>query len=50
MTVRLLDPLPWRVRLRLSIQHVIDSTGIWLACHDHYRAAEWLWRLTGGWN
>ena len=48
--VRVLGPLPHRVRLRLWCAHHRDGAAIWLAGHDHLRAAEWLWRLTGGWN
>ena len=48
--VILLDPLPRRVRLRLWCQHLIDRAGYWLACHRRFKAAELLWRATGGWN
>jgi len=48
--VTLLDPLPRRVRLRLWCQHKIDRAGYWLVCHRQFKAAELLWRMTGGWN
>lgn len=47
--VRLLDPLPWRVRLRLRLTGHVDSAAYWLACHDHPGAAERLYRATGMW-
>ena len=45
-----LTSLPLRVRLRLAVVSAVDSAGIWLTCHDHYKAAEWLWRITGLWG
>jgi hypothetical protein len=48
--VTLLDPLPRRVRLRLWCQHQIDGAGYWLVCHRQFKAAEMLWRVTGGWD
>ena len=41
----LLDRLPVRTRLRLWISSRIDHAGCWLVEHDHYRAAQRLWRL-----
>lgn len=48
--VRLLTPLPRRVRLRLAIRYVIDGAAIWLAEHGHFRAATLTWRLFGGYQ
>jgi len=48
--VKLLDPLPRKVRLRLWCQHRIDGAAIWLVEHHHFAAAEYLWRATGGWD
>lgn len=48
--VRLLTPLPLRVRLRLAVTHVIDSTAIKLAEHKHYNTARLVWRAAGGWR
>lgn len=45
----LLTPLPRKVRLRLWCQHQIDGAAIWLVRHRQFRAAEILWRITGGW-
>lgn len=49
MTVKLLDPLPRRVRARLWLQrHVIDAPAIWLCGHHGWRLAivwwKWIWR------
>lgn len=44
MTVRLLTPLPARVRLRLHAAQCIDRVGAWLCGHGHTRAAERMWR------
>ena len=43
-------PLPWRVRLRLWVTHQRDGFAIWLVERHRLKAAEWTWRLTGGWN
>lgn len=45
----LLTPLPRRVRLRLAIARRRDGLAIWLVRHRRFRAAETLWRMTGGW-
>jgi hypothetical protein len=47
---KLLDPLPRRVRLRLWLTDCRDAVAIWLVYRNHLRAAEWTWRLTGGWR
>jgi hypothetical protein len=38
-------PLPRRVRLRLLVQHQIDSIGIWLCDHHGWRLAAIIWRV-----
>jgi hypothetical protein len=43
--VRLLTPLPRRVRFRLAVQSRIDAVAIWLAEHKHYKAARAVWKL-----
>lgn len=48
-TVRILTPLPRRVRVRLWFTHRIDGAGIWLVDHGHMDAAERLWRVCGLW-
>ena len=40
------DLLPRKTRVRLWFTRRIDGTGIWLACHGQFRAAEALWRAT----
>jgi hypothetical protein len=47
---KLLDPLPRRVRLRLWLTGCRDAVAIWLVYRNPLRAAEWTWRLTGGWR
>jgi len=37
--------LPRRTRVRLWRTRQVDSAGIWLAGHGHYRAAAVLWRV-----
>ena len=46
---KLLDPLPWRTRLRLWKDHQVNSAGCWLVNHGHTKAAIRFWRLWGGW-
>lgn len=48
--IRLLTPLPRRVRLRLAVTSAIDHAAIWLAYRGQLRAAEWLWRAAGMWR
>ena len=38
-------PLPRRTRIRLWLAHQVNTTGIWLVNHGHYRAALWFWRI-----
>lgn len=47
---RLLDELPWRVRLRLWITRRVDLIACWLILHGRPREAEWLWRACGMWK
>jgi hypothetical protein len=47
--VKLLTPLPRRVRLRLWLERRVNHAGIWLAGHGHWKAAERLWRVCGMW-
>lgn len=47
--VKLLTPLPRKVRLRLWCTSLINKAGYWLVCHDHIRAAERLWRACRMW-
>jgi hypothetical protein len=42
--VRLLTPLPARIRLRLAVHRRIDRVGAWLCGHRCNRAALWMWR------
>lgn len=42
--VKVIPPLPRRVRLRLATQRMVDHVAIWLADHGRYRAARALWR------
>lgn len=44
---KLLTPLPRRVRLRLALTRAVDHTAVWLTDRQQYRAAEWLWAVTG---
>jgi hypothetical protein len=41
--VKLLTPLPWRIRLRLWWNGKVDKTAIWLSSHGKPGAALWLW-------
>ena len=41
--VRLLTPLPRRVRLRLAIEQAVTDAGIWLCDHRMWWAADLLW-------
>jgi hypothetical protein len=45
--VRLLTPLPARIRLRLAVHGRIDRAGAWLCGNRCARAAVWLWRASG---
>jgi hypothetical protein len=47
---RLLTPLPFRVRVKLTARHVVDSAAIWLVDRGRFGAAERLWRLFGMWH
>jgi hypothetical protein len=42
--------LPRRLRLRLWLTHLINGTGIWLVEHEHFGAAERLWRICRMWR
>jgi hypothetical protein len=46
--VRVLTPLPRRVRLRLWLAGRRDAVAVGLVQHGHFRAALWTWRLTRG--
>lgn len=46
----LLTPLPRRLRLRLAIEHTVDSAAIRLVEYKHFTAAKWLWRAFGMWS
>lgn len=48
--VRLLTPLPRRVRFRLAVRYVVDGAAIWLAEHGCFRAAKLTWCLFGGYR
>lgn len=48
--VRLMDPLPWRTRLRLGWEHMLNQAGYWLACHGRNDAAVRLWKIFGMWS
>jgi hypothetical protein len=45
--IRLLTPLPRRVRLRLAAEQAITRAGTWLCDHRMWRAAELLWKVLG---
>lgn len=45
VAVILLDPLPWRVRMRLWIDGRVNLLGCWLVEHGYLRAARILWRI-----
>lgn len=47
--VRVLTPLPWRVRARLSATSAVDRAATWLVYHVHWRAGALVWQLTGQW-
>jgi hypothetical protein len=47
--VTIMAPLPWRTRLRLWRERVINRAGIWLCDHGHDRAAVALWRACRMW-
>lgn len=48
--MRLLTPLPRRVRLRLAVTGAVDRAAIRLAGVGDGRAAIWLWRAFGMWQ
>lgn len=48
--IRLLTPLPRRVRLRLAAMRTVNRTAIRLVSGGHYRAARGLWRASGMWR
>ena len=43
--IKLLTPLPHKVRLRLWFAGRIDHLGCWLVEHRCFRAAKLLWRI-----
>lgn len=45
--VRVLPPLPWRVRARLRLHRTVDRTCSFLCGHGLEDAALLLWRLAG---
>lgn len=45
--VRLLTPLPARIRLRLTVHRRIDRVGAWLCGHRCSWLALWIWRASG---
>lgn len=45
--VRLLTPLPARIRLRLAVHRRIDGVCAWLCGHRCVRLAGWIWRASG---
>jgi hypothetical protein len=48
--IRLLTPLPRRVRVRLAAARAVDRVAIRLVDRKRYRAARALWRAFGMWN
>lgn len=46
----LMTPLPRKVRARLWLTRRRDAVAISLVYRGHYLAAEWTWRLTGGFS
>lgn len=48
--VKILNPPPWHVRLRLAVESAVNHAGTRLVYHGHYGAAERLWRLFGMWR
>ena len=48
--VRLMTPLPRRVRFRLAVRGRVDGLAIWLAGHGHLNAARVTWQVLGGWR
>ena len=48
--VRLLTPLPRKVRLRLWYSRQVDKAAIWLVDRGRLRAAEGVWRTFGKWR
>ena len=47
--VKLLTPLPRKVRLRLWASHQVDRLAIWLVSHGRPLAGELVWRACGRW-
>ena len=47
--LKILPPLPVKVRTRLWLHHQVDAVCIWLADHHHLAAAERLWRICRMW-
>ena len=45
--IRLLTPLPRRVRLRLAVARNADDAAIWLVTRKRHGLARRLWRVTG---
>lgn len=41
--IRLLTPLPRRVRLRLAVSQAVTDAGVWLCDHRMWWAADLLW-------
>lgn len=48
--IKLLTPLPRRVRLRLAIEGAVNHVATWLVYRGHYDAAERVWRAFGMWR
>jgi hypothetical protein len=48
--VKLLTPLPRKVRLRLWLHSQADRIGCWLCDHRHPEAAIAFWRACGMWG
>ena len=41
--IKILNPPPWRTRLRLAFQQAVTDGGIWLCDHRMWWAADLLW-------
>jgi len=48
--MKLLTPLPRRVRLRLWLTGCVDTAAYRLVCSGHCDAAARLWRVCGMWR
>lgn len=48
--VKLLTPLPRKVRLRLWFARQVDRAGGWLVEHGRFGLAKALWLACGGWQ